>query len=397
MSREEAIGTRVVRTARVLPSGAGGPVVPPLVQSVAFHHGSAEEQDAVFANERPGFVYGRYGTPTTAALESALAELEGTAAAVCFTSGMAAIHALVTACALPGGGRLVAQEDPYGQTRALFERFAREQGADVAFVDPCDHAAVAAALAERPTRLLFVEAISNPLLRVVDVAALARIAHEGGATLAVDATFATPVLLRPAALGADAVVHSLTKYLNGHGDVMGGVVAGSDELGAAMRERAMLDGAYLPPHEAWLTIRGMRTLALRVDRQCANALALAGHLRAHPKVARVHYPGLRDHPHHELARRQLGGRFGGVLAFALREDSRAAAFRFLDALELVGRAATLGDVFSEVLYPAISSHRRLAPEERARLGITEGFLRISCGIEDPADIAADLDAALERV
>lgn len=395
--RDEAIATRVVRTARVLPSGAGQPVVPPLVQSVAFHHASAAEQDAVFAHEREGFVYERYGTPTTAALEAALAELEGAAAAVCFTSGMAAIHALVTACALARGARLVAQQDPYGQTRALFERFAAENGADVVFVDAADHAAVAAALDGHPGALLFVEAISNPLLRVADVPALAAIAHERGASLAVDATFASPVLLRPIEHGADAVVHSLTKYVNGHGDVMGGVVAGPAELAVAMRERATSDGASLPPHEAWLTIRGMRTLALRVERQCVTALALAAHLRAHPKVERVHYPGLPEHPHHDLAARLLGERYGGVVSFDLRDGSRGAAFRFLDALRLVGRAPTLGDVFSEVLYPAISSHRRLSAEQRARLGIGDGLLRVSCGIEDLADLATDIDRALEQV
>jgi cystathionine beta-lyase/cystathionine gamma-synthase len=385
-----------VRTARALPPGAGQPVVPPLVQSVAFDHGAAADQDAVFGGERAGWVYARYGTPTTAALEAALAELEGTDAAVCFASGMAAIQAYVGACGVAHGGRVVAQEDCYGQTRALLERFRSELGADVAFVDPTDHPAVERALADRPTRLLFVEAISNPRVRVVDVAALAELAHAAGAALAVDATFATPVLLRPAALGADVVVHSLTKYLNGHGDVMGGAVCGSADVGRAMRDRTILDGAYLPAHEAWLAIRGLRTLELRVRRQHANALAIAQHLERHPKVARVHYPGLAQHPQHALARRQFDGGFGGVVAFVLREDTRAAAFRFLDALELIASATTLGDVFTEVLYPASSSHRRLPAEERMRLGISDGFLRLSAGIEDAEDLMAELDAALAR-
>ena len=396
MGRAERLGTRVVRLGRALPAAAGRPVVPPLVQSVAFEHASAAEQDAVFAGDREGYVYGRYGTPTTAALEVALAGLEGTAAAVCFVSGMSAIHAFVTACGFAHGGRVVAQEDPYGQTRVMLERERRERGADVAFVDPTDHDAVERALAAAPARVLFVEAISNPLLRVTDLAALATVARERGAMLAVDATFASPVLVRPRELGAGVVIHSLTKYLNGHGDAMGGVVAGSAEVGSAMRERAMIDGAYLPPHEAWLILRGLRTLELRVRRQCETALAVARHLAAHPKVARVHYPGLPSHPQHELARRQFGELFGGVVSFVLRADTREAAFRFLDALELATPAPTLGDIYSEVLYPPMSSHRRLDPKERRRLGITDGFVRLSAGIEDPADIMEDLDRALER-
>jgi cystathionine beta-lyase/cystathionine gamma-synthase len=397
MGKEVRIGTRVVRSARALPPGEGVPVAPPLVQSVAFDYRSAAEQDEVFGNERPGYVYGRYGTPTTAALEIALAELEGTAAATCFASGMAAIAAYVDACAVASGGRVVAQEDIYGQVRALFERWIRERGAKIVFVHATDPAKVEAALREAPTSLLYVEAVSNPLLRVTDIAGLAKLAHANGATFAVDATFASPVLLRPAELGADVVIQSLTKYVNGHGDVMAGSVAGSAEVAKAMRDRTILDGAYLPPHEAWLCIRGMRTLELRVRRQCESALRVARHLDQHPKIARVRYPGLPDHPQHSLAKRQFGGLFGGVVTFDLKDATKPAAFRFLDALQLAASATTLGDLFSEVLYPAISSHRRVAPEERARLGINEGTLRLSVGIEDPDDILADLDGALAKV
>jgi len=385
-----------VRAARVLPSGAGTPLVPPLVQSVAFDYGSMEEQDAIFANERPGWVYGRYGTPTTAALERALAELDGVEDAVCFVSGMAAVATLF-GVTLAQGGRIVAQEDTYGATRAMLERLATERHADVAFVDPTDLAAIDRGLSEKQTALLYVEAISNPLLRVTDVAALAERAHAAGARLCVDATFATPVLYRPAGLGADLVLHSLTKYLNGHGDVMGGSVGGPRAEVLPLRERVMSDGAYLPPHEAWLTIRGMRTLELRVTRQCAGALALATHLAGHPKVARVFYPGLPAHPQHQLACDQYGERGGGVVTFALADDSRSAAYRFLDALEVAASATTVGDLFTEVLHPATASHRAIVPAERARMGITDGTVRVSVGIEDPYDIVADIDQALTRV
>src|SRR5438552_2452106 len=337
--RELGTGTRLVRAARSLPSGDGHPVVPALIQSVAFDYGSAAEQDAVFGNERPGYVYGRYGTPTVAALELALAELDAVEAVTCFVTGMAAIAAFVDACAVSSGGRVVAQEDSYGQTRALFERWSRERGVDIVFVDTTDHAAVERALRAKPTTLLYAEAIANPLLRVNDIAALAALAHGSGARLAVDATFATPILFRPATLGADVVIHSLTKYVNGHGDVMGGAVGGSSEIARAMR----------------------------------------------------------DHPQHEVAKRQFGGGFGGVVSFALKEDSREAAFRFLDGLELAASATTIGDLFTGVLSPPISSHRRLPAAERKRLGITDGFLRMSVGIEEPDDIVADLDAALAHV
>jgi len=396
MGKAERLGTRVVRAARSLPAGAGEPVVPSLVQSVAFDHPSTSEQDAVFANERPGYVYGRYGTPTTSALETALAEIEGTDGAVCFVSGMAAIHAYVTGCGLRDGGRIVAQEDVYGQVRAMLERLRREQAADVVFVDPTDVAAVTAALEAAPTRVLYVESISNPLLRVTDIAALAALAHARGASLAMDATFASPALTRPRDLGADVVIHSLTKYINGHGDVMGGVVAGPADVTREMRDRGILDGAYLPPHDAWLILRGLRTLELRVARQCESALAIARHLAGHPKIARVHHPGLPSHPQHALAARQFGGRYGGVVSFVLRADTKDAAFRFLDSLELIASATTLGDIYSEILYPAISSHRRIPPEERQRLGISDGFVRLSVGIEDPEDLIADIDRALER-
>ncbi len=394
-ARRIHFGSRVVRAARELPAGAGIPNVLPLVQSVAFDYGSMREQDAIFGKERPGWVYGRYGTPTTAALEHALAALDEVEEVVCFVSGMAAIAALLD-IARAGGERIVAQEDTYGSTRSLLERL-RAEGADVAFVDPTDHRGVQRALAERDTTLLYVEAISNPLLRVVDVAALAELAHRAGARLAVDATFASPALLRPAGLGADLVLHSLTKYINGHGDVMGGSVGGRREQISPLRDRVTSDGAYLPPHEAWLVVRGMRTLELRMGRQCANALALATHLAAQRKVARVIHPGLESHPQHELARAQFGERCGAVVTFALRDDTRDAAYRFLDALELAASATTVGDLYTEVLHPATSSHRMVAPAERERMGITDGTVRVSVGIEDPYDIVADLDAALARV
>jgi len=313
-----------------------------------------------------------------------------------FVAGMAAIETLL-GVTIAAGGRIVAQEDTYGATRAMLERFTLERSAVVAFVDPTDLAAVERALASGPTALVYVESISNPLLRVADVSALAERAHAAGAQLCVDATFATPVLYRPAGLGADLVLHSLTKYINGHGDVMGGSVGGPKAEVTKLRERVLSHGAYLPPHEAWLTIRGMRTLELRVSRQCAGALALATHLTGHAKVARVFYPGLPSHPQHQLASDQYGDRGGGVVTFTLKDDTKAAAYRFLDGLALAASATTVGDLFTEVLHPATASHRRVDPAERVRMGITDGTVRVSVGIEDPYDIVADIDQALAKV
>jgi cystathionine gamma-synthase/methionine-gamma-lyase len=251
------------------------------------------------------------------------------------------------------------------------------------------------ALAEERPAAVILETISNPLLKVADLPAVIERAHAAGAEVIVDATFSTPWLCRPLEYSADYVVHSATKYLGGHGDVLGGVIATSRPRRQSLNELLKLVGSILGPHEAWLILRGLKTLPLRVQRQCENALRVAQWLEAHPAVARVNYPGLPSHPHHELATRLFGGRgYGGVVSFELAGGGAPAAFRFLEALRLVLPATSLGDIYSLVLYPAMSSHRSLTPEERARLGISDNLLRLSVGIEDVADIQADLDQAL---
>jgi len=233
------------------------------------------------------------------------------------------------------------------------------------------------------------------LLKVADLPAVIAQAHAVDATVVVDATFTTPWLCQPLALGADYVVHSATKYLGGHGDVLGGVIATGRAQRHSLHEILKLTGSILGPQEAWLILRGLKTLPLRVARQCENALTVARWLQEHPCVARVHYPGLLSHPQHALATQLFGGRgYGGVVSFELARGGRAEAFRFLEALRLVLPATSLGDVYSLALYPAISSHRALSPEERARLGIGDNLLRLSLGIEDVADVQADLDQAL---
>jgi cystathionine beta-lyase/cystathionine gamma-synthase len=379
------------------------PVSTPIHPSVGFTYRDMRDLDAVFGGERAGYVYPRFGSPTVAAFERALALLEGAAApgkhgAVAFASGMAAVHAALLGAGVRAGSSVVAAADVYGATYALLEGLMSALEVRTRFVDITDLDEVAQAiLAERPTALLC-EIISNPLMKVADVPALAALARESGAALIVDNTFASPYLLQPLAHGADYVVHSATKYLGGHGDVMAGVVVCSEERARDLRERQKLLGANLGPQEAWLALRGLKTLPLRMRQHCANALTVAQWLEAQPSIARVHYPGLPSHPQHAVARRLLGERgFGGMLSFDLRDAGQAEVFAFMEALELVLPATTLGDVYSLTLYPAHSSHRQLSPQVRAALGIGEGLVRLSVGIEQAEDIVADLAQALRGI
>jgi cystathionine gamma-synthase/methionine-gamma-lyase len=370
-------------------------VATPIYPSAAYIYEDMEALDGIFAGERQGPVYARYGNPTNTALEAAVAALEGGEAALSYASGMAAIHGALLAAGARAGTAVVAAQDVYGATYALLTKVLASQGVTVRFVDGTDDAAVAAAVAETRPVALVCETISNPLLKLVDLPRLAEIAHAAGAALIVDNTFASPYLCQPLRHGADYVVHSATKYLGGHGDVLGGVVVTSAERRAALNEINKLVGGNLGPQEAWLVLRGIKTLPLRVQRQCDNATQIARWLAAHPRVTRVNYPGLPDHPQHGLAARLLTcGAFGAMISFDLQNGSRESVFRFMEALRLVLPATTLGDVYSLVLYPAGSSHRALPPEERRRIGIGDGLVRLSVGIEDPADIIADLDQAL---
>jgi cystathionine beta-lyase/cystathionine gamma-synthase len=257
---------------------------------------------------------------------------------------------------------------------------------------------VVQAIAEEQPVALLCEIISNPLMKVANVPALAEMAHAAGASLVVDSTFATPYLFRPLEHGAGYAVHSATKYLGGHGDVMAGVIACSSERGLDLRERQKLLGANLGPQEAWLALRGLKTLPLRMRQHCTNAQIVAEWLAGHPSVAQVNYPGLPDHPQHALAAQLFDGRgFGGMLSFDLRDAGQPEVFGFMEALELVLPATTLGDVYSLTLYPAHSSHRQVAPEVRAGIGIGDGLVRVSVGIEEAQDIIADLGQALASV
>lgn len=376
------------------------PTATPIYTATTYLYQSLEELDAAFTTGE-GYLYTRYGNPTVAALEAAVAAAEAGRGAVAYGSGMAALHAALLAAATPRGETaprpraILAARDLYGSTTVLLEQLFAARGATVVFADLCDLDAAEAAMAAHQPELVLVEQISNPLLRVADVAGLAARCRAAGARLVVDSTLATPVLQQPLALGADLVVHSATKYLGGHGDAAGGVaVARAGLLYDTLARQARLLGASLGPFEAQQIHRGLKTLALRVERQCASAALVARFLAGHPAVARVHYPGLPDHPAHALAAQAFGGRFGGLVSFELRGGA-AAVGPFVSRLRLFLPATTLGDIYSLVAVPAIASHRELSPAQRAERGIGDGLVRLSLGIEAPDDLVADLAAALE--
>lgn len=394
----QSFQTRAVHAGERIPPANYTPVSTPIWPTVGYLYENMAEMDAVFAGSKEGYVYTRYGSPTVTAFEQAVASLEGATAAQAYASGMAAIHAALLSGGARANASVVAALDLYGATFTLLRGLMNTLGVQPRLVDAADVNAVESAMRETHPALLLVETISNPLLKVADIAALAQIAHEAAALLIVDNTFASPYLCNPLSLGADFVVHSATKYIGGHGDVMAGVVATSRERKPALVELNKLVGGVLGPFEAWLALRGLKTLPLRLRQQCQNAQQIAGWLNRHPRIARVNYPGLPDHPQHALASSQFGGKgFGGVLSFEIAGAKMATAFRFMESLQLCLPATTLGDIYTEVLHPATSSHRGLSAEERARVGIPDGLVRLSAGIEAVEDILADLEQALDKV
>jgi cystathionine beta-lyase/cystathionine gamma-synthase len=398
MSRSTSyhLTTRAVHAGARPPRPDFTPTVVPIYPSVTYCYDTMKDLDEILAGSRQGYVYTRYGNPTVTALEEAVAVLEEGETALAFASGMAAIHAALLAVGARAGSAVVAAQDVYGATYALLDQLMRSQGVTVRFVDVANLDQVRSACAELGPVGLLVETISNPLLKVADLPALADIAHRHGASLLVDNTFATPCLLQPLKTGADVVIHSTTKYLGGHGDVLSGVVVASAAQRADLFEIIKMTGANLGPQEAWLVLRGIRTLPLRMRQHCENALAVAYWLQEHPRVSQVYYPGLPSHPQHELAKRLFDGQgFGGIVSFDLAGADQTSVFCFFEALRLCLPATTLGDVYTLLLYPPHSSHRAISPEERARIGIGDGLVRMSVGIEAVADILSDLEQALD--
>ncbi|TMD00600.1 MAG: aminotransferase class I/II-fold pyridoxal phosphate-dependent enzyme [Chloroflexi bacterium] len=388
--REEGSGSR-----------KGVPTVQPIYTSTTYLHYNAETLDRAFdtsLSEEKGetaFVYARQGNPNAFALETVMAQAEGGVGAIAFGSGMAAIHAALLAGGLVAGSKILAAKDLYGATTSLLRQAFVPLGVEVVTHDLYRRDVGDIIRAEQPD-VVYVETLSNPLVKVIDLDVISAAAREVGAVSVVDSTFTTPFLMRPIEHGFDLVVHSATKYLGGHGDSTAGlVISAKRPLLDQLRNYAIILGAMLSPFDSHLIKRGLQTLTLRMERHCSNALRVAKFLQEHQAVAKVHYPGLPDHPHHELATTLLGeGRYGGLLSFELKEQSRDAVFRFMDRLRLLLPATTLGDAWSLVSYPAMSSHRNLSEAERRIIGITDGCIRLSVGIEDVGDIMGDLERAL---
>jgi cystathionine beta-lyase/cystathionine gamma-synthase len=342
--------------------------------------------------QHKGFEYSRTGNPTRAALEECLASLESARHGLAFASGLAATAAVLSL--LRPGDHVVAAEDLYGGTYRLFERVYKPMQITTTYVDGRDPAAFAAAL-RKETKLLWVETPTNPLLTLVDIAAVANVCRGRGALLAVDNTFATPFFQRPLELGADIVVHSTTKYIGGHSDVIGGAVTTHrQDIFDAVKFYQNAAGGVPGPFDAWLTLRGVKTLAVRMRQHDANARRVAELLRTHPKVNRVHYPGLAEHPQHDLAARQMNGGFGGMVSFEIK-GGQPAVDAFVRRVKLFSYAESLGGVESLVCYPPAMTHGSIPPAERERRGISAGLVRLSVGIEDAEDLLEDLRQALQ--
>jgi len=391
--RRHGFSTRAIHGARMPPVDQETPSVP-IFQTSTFRFETSERYAETISFRRPGFTYTRgYGNPTLSAFERLMADLEGTQAAFSFASGMAAIHTTVTSLAR-AGERVVSSTELYGGTYSLMTTVLPRYGIEVTFVDPHDLDEVAKVLPG--AALFYVEAIANPNVTVADLPALGERCRSAGVPAVVDNTFASPYLCNPVEHGFDLVLHSATKYIGGHNDLIGGVVCGSEDLVAGLRDTVIETGGTMAPLEAWLCLRGLATLELRMGRHCSNALAIAEHLEAHPKVERVHYPGLPSHPHHARAERLLRGGYGGMMAFDVRGGVQA-GMRLCDALELAWVAASLGGTQTLVGHAASTTHRQMDPDARRAAGIGDGLVRLSVGIEDVEDLVADLDRALEAV
>lgn len=396
-NRKLKIQSKAIHTGDRKSAGAHVPVTTPIHTAASYFYESMQQLDRVFGHEEEGYCYARYDNPSTAALEEVITELEGGHGTLACASGMAAVHmALVTALA-DRRKSIVAANALYGASVNLLMNVLEPAGIDVRFADFCDLDSLRAAVAEAKPGCLLMETISNPLLRVGQMDRIAEIAREAGAALVVDNTFATPLLVRPLELGAHFSVHSLTKYLAGHGDVMGGAVVTDRDHFESLRALSRTVGPILGPFESYLTMRGIKTFPLRMERQCANACRVAQWLSAHPRVERVYFSGDPAHPDAAAIRRLFPQNlYGAMVSFEVKGAGREEIFRFMDRLRMIVRATSLGDVHSMMLYPSMSSHRDISPKHRERMGIRDNLVRLSVGIEAAEDIVADLEQALSE-
>ena len=371
------------------------PVTTPIYTASSYVSESMESLDRIFGQEDPGYCYSRYDNPTAGALEELVTSLENGHGALACASGMAAVQMAVVTALADRRKSVVAPNALYGATVSLLMNVLEPGGVQVRFTDIYDLDTFRTVVAESKPGCIVMETISNPLLRVAPIDKIAEIARQAGAALVVDNTFGTPLIVRPLELGANFAVHSVTKYLGGHGDVLGGVVVSDREHYDSLRTLSRAVGAVLGPFECYLTMRGIKTFPLRMERQCANACRVASWLKSHPKIERVYFPGDPGHPDAATVRRLFPANlYGAMVSFEIRGAGRDEVFRFMDALKLVVRATSLGDVHTMMLYPVMSSHREISPKHRERMGIADNLVRLSVGIEGVEDILADLEQAL---
>ena len=371
------------------------PVTTPIYNASSYSCDSMAQLDRIFGREEAGYCYARYDNPTNAALEEQVTALENGYGSLACASGMLALEVALSTALVDRRKSIVAADALYGASVGLLMNVFEPRGVSVRFADVCDLEAFGAAVREARPGAILMESISNPLLRVGQIDRVAQMARETGAALIVDNTFGTPLLVRPLELGAHFSVHSLTKFLSGHGDVLGGVVVSDEEHYEALRRLSRTVGPVLGPFESYLAMRGIKTFPLRMERQCANARAVADWLAAHGRVERVYFTGDPAHPDADTIRRLFpDGLYGAMVSFEVRGAGKAEIFEFMDRLKTIVRATSLGDVHSMMLYPAMSSHRELSPKHRARLGIRDNLVRLSVGIEAAEDIIEDLAGAL---
>lgn len=372
------------------------PSTTPIYLSSTYFYETAETLDRIFGHEEEGPSYSRYTNPTNEALEELTTELEGGFGSLATCSGMTALQLAFQAALLDKSPRIVSANAIYGATMKLLDVVLSALNIETTYVDICDLKAVKDTVEQVKPGVVFMESISNPMLRVGDIEEVSKIARASNATLLVDSTFSTPMLQRPLAEGAHMVVHSATKYFAGHGDVLGGVIISDQVHHETVRMLSRVVGGGLGPFESYLTMRGMKTLALRFERQCQNAAALAKWLCAHPKVERVRYCGDPQHPDAAVIKKSFApGLFGAILSFEIKDADRASVMQFMNRLQMIVPGTSLGDVHTLLLYPAIASHRDVSPKLRERQGIRDNLVRISAGIEALEDIKADLDSALQ--
>jgi methionine-gamma-lyase len=374
------------------PCPATGALDTPIYQSTTFVSADADEMAAVYGEQKPGYMYTRYGNPTIHALETKLAALEGGEAALATASGMAAVSTAILGH-VKTGDHVVAARSIYGASYNFLNKKLPRMGASATFVESSRVEDFEKAIKPN-TRLIYFETPSNPVLEVVDLAAVAALGRARGIPTVVDNTFASPALQQPLRLGVTAVVHSATKYLCGHGDAMGGAIIGPREYISLLVHEVIRDyGGVISPFNAWLILRGIRTLHLRMPAHCSNAQQVAEFLAGHAQVERVYYPGLPQHPGHELAKKQMSA-FGAMISFEARGGYESGK-QVMDRVKLFARAASLGDTRSLIVHPASTSHRAVPPEERRAIGITDGLVRLSVGVEAAVDLISDLDQALQ--